>query len=157
MRRDRDLGRVETDPARCRGGKTGESCRGSVQGDALPQPPAMVHHIRPPGPRSRPSSLKSQSIVSLGRRAVRTSIAVGGIPWESSSFARELDTIIQLSWPVNVTLRVRVTGGPSYCHGCGSHGNQLELWAAVIKLPLHQAAIDLCHRLGRGVPWIRRW
>jgi hypothetical protein len=44
-----------------------------------------------------------------------------------------------------------------YCHGCHSYGNQLELWAAVIKLPLHQAAIDLRHRLGRGVPWIRRW
>ena len=43
------------------------------------------------------------------------------------------------------------------CHGCRSHGNQLELWAAATKLPLHQPAIDLCHRLGRDVPWIRRW
>jgi DNA primase len=52
---------------------------------------------------------------------------------------------------------VNVATGRYYCHGCGSHGNQLELWAAVIKLPLHQAAIDLCERLGREVPWIRRW
>ena len=53
--------------------------------------------------------------------------------------------------PVNVAL------GCYYCHGCRSHGNQLELWAAATKLPLHQPAIDLCHRLGRDVPWIRRW
>ena len=47
--------------------------------------------------------------------------------------------------------------GRYYCHHCRSHGNQLELWAAARKLPLHQAAIDLCHQLGRDVPWIRRW
>jgi hypothetical protein len=47
--------------------------------------------------------------------------------------------------------------GCYYCHGCRSHGNQLELWAAATKLPLHQPAIDLCHRLGRDIPWIRRW
>jgi DNA primase len=52
---------------------------------------------------------------------------------------------------VNVALRYY------YCHGCRSHGNQLELWTAAMKLPLRQAAIDLCHRLGRDVPWTRRW
>jgi len=52
---------------------------------------------------------------------------------------------------------VNVAIGRYYCHRCHSHGNQLELWAAVAKLPLHQAAVDLCHRLGRDVPWIRRW
>ena len=44
-----------------------------------------------------------------------------------------------------------------YSHGYRSRGNQLELWAVATKLPLHQAAIDLCRRLGRDVPWIRRW
>jgi DNA primase len=52
---------------------------------------------------------------------------------------------------------VNVAIGRYYCHGCHSHGNQLELWAAATKLPLHQAAIDLCHRLGHQVPWIGRW
>ena len=52
---------------------------------------------------------------------------------------------------------VNVATGRYYCHGCHSHGNPLDLWAAAIKRPLHQAAIDLCQRLGRGVPWIRRW
>ena len=52
---------------------------------------------------------------------------------------------------------VNVAIGRYYCHGCRSHGNQLELWAAATKRPLHQAAVDLCHRLGHDVPWIRRW
>lgn len=44
-----------------------------------------------------------------------------------------------------------------YCHKCQSHGNQLELWAAVHRLPIYEAAIDLCRALGRSVPWIERW
>jgi DNA primase len=52
---------------------------------------------------------------------------------------------------------VNVAIGRYCCHRCGSRGNQLELWAAATKLPLHQAAIDLCRRLGRDVPWVRRW
>jgi hypothetical protein len=51
---------------------------------------------------------------------------------------------------------VNVAIGRYYCHGCHSHGNQLELWAAATKLPLYQAAIEVCHRLGRQVPWIER-
>lgn len=52
---------------------------------------------------------------------------------------------------------VNVATARYYCHVCHSHGNALELWAAATKLPLHQAAIELCRRLGREVPWIRRW
>jgi hypothetical protein len=51
-----------------------------------------------------------------------------------------------------------VARGRYYCHGCHSHGNQLDLCAAASKLPLHQAAIDPgAPGLGREVPWIRRW
>lgn len=52
---------------------------------------------------------------------------------------------------------VNLDTGRYYCHKCKSHGNQLELWAAVTQLPLYQAAIDLCRVLGREVPWIQRW
>lgn len=44
-----------------------------------------------------------------------------------------------------------------YCHKCKSHGNQLELYAAVKDTTVYQAAVDLCRALGRDVPWIRRW
>ncbi len=46
--------------------------------------------------------------MSLRRRAIRTSIAVGEIPWEFSSSAREGDTIAQVPWAVNGTLCNRV-------------------------------------------------
>ena len=42
------------------------------------------------------------------------------------------------------------------CFRCGAAGNQLDLWVAVTKLPLHAAAKDLCSRLGVVVPLIRR-
>lgn len=57
----------------------------------------------------------------------------------------------------NRSFSVNVSLGRYYCHRCHSHGNQLELWAAINQLPLHRAAIDLCQRLGHEVPWIRRW
>ena len=52
---------------------------------------------------------------------------------------------------------VNVAVGRYYCHQCHSHGNQLDLWAAATKLPLHPAAVNLCGALGLEVPWIRRW
>jgi len=38
------------------------------------------------------------------------------------------------------------------CFKCRSAGRQLDLWAAVHRLPIHAAAEDLCHRLGIAVP-----
>jgi DNA primase len=55
------------------------------------------------------------------------------------------------------SLSVNLELGRYYCHKCHSHGNQLELWAAVHRLPLYQAAQDLCRALGRDIPWIERW
>lgn len=43
-----------------------------------------------------------------------------------------------------------------YCHKCHSHGNQLELWAAVHQLPFREAILNLCQALGHNVPWTKR-
>lgn len=40
------------------------------------------------------------------------------------------------------------------CFKCGAMGNQLDLWMAVTKLPVHEAALDLCARLGIDPPSI---
>jgi DNA primase len=50
---------------------------------------------------------------------------------------------------------VNVAIGCYYCHKCRSHGNQLKLWAEACQLPIHPAAILLCQRLGKQVPWIQ--
>jgi DNA primase len=42
------------------------------------------------------------------------------------------------------------------CFHCGSSGNQLDLWAAATRQPLYQAAIELCEKFHRPVPWLPR-
>ena len=39
------------------------------------------------------------------------------------------------------------------CFACGSQGNALDLWAAARRLPLHQAALELCEVLNLDPPW----
>jgi DNA primase len=38
------------------------------------------------------------------------------------------------------------------CFACGSHGNPLDLWAAVHRLPLHRAAVHLCRAVNLVPP-----
>ena len=38
------------------------------------------------------------------------------------------------------------------CFRCRQSGNQLDLWAAIIRRPLHEATIDLCRQLGVEIP-----
>ena len=40
------------------------------------------------------------------------------------------------------------------CFRCGAGGNALDLWVAVTKLPLYEAALGLCRRLHLPVPWL---
>jgi DNA primase len=41
-----------------------------------------------------------------------------------------------------------------HCFRCGAHGNALDLWLAVTRLPLYEAALDLCRRLHLEIPWL---
>ena len=41
-----------------------------------------------------------------------------------------------------------------HCFRCGASGNALDLWAALQRLPLHAAVLDLCQRLHQEVPWL---
>jgi CHC2 zinc finger len=52
------------------------------------------------------------------------------------------------------TFSVNIATGRYYCHRCRSHGNQLELWAAFTDQALYPASIQLCHAIGRDVPWL---
>ncbi len=40
------------------------------------------------------------------------------------------------------------------CFKCHAAGNHLDLWAAVTKQALYEAAVDLCQRLNKEVPWL---
>ena len=49
---------------------------------------------------------------------------------------------------------VHLTRQVYHCFACGSHGNLLNLWAAVRRLPLHPATVDLCRTAGLPLPWL---
>jgi DNA primase len=44
-----------------------------------------------------------------------------------------------------------------HCFKCGFVGNQIQLWAALNKMTVYEAAINLCQQAGVEVPWIERW
>lgn len=50
--------------------------------------------------------------------------------------------------PNSRSFSVNLDAGRYFCHKCRSHGNALELWAAVHKLRVYDAALDLCRALG---------
>lgn len=43
-----------------------------------------------------------------------------------------------------------------HCFACGEGGNQLDLWASLLDLSLHEAAQSLCHRTHTPISWIAR-
>ncbi len=47
--------------------------------------------------------------------------------------------------------------GRYQCFQCGSRGNALELWSAVQGVSVYRAAVELCERLGKPIPWKTRW
>ncbi len=73
-----------------------------------------------------------------------------GVQWHGSRPLHKSTSRRARSCSVNVAI------GRYSCHCLESRGNQLGLWAAATRPPLHQAAIDLCSRPGRDARWIRR-
>jgi DNA primase len=56
--------------------------------------------------------------------------------------------------PASRSFAAHVGKGVWHCFHCGAGGNVLDLWAAVSGLPLYEAVIQLCARLGQEVPWL---
>ena len=42
-----------------------------------------------------------------------------------------------------------------HCFCCGAAGNHLDLYVAVTQKRLFEAALDLCRKLNRQVPWLQ--
>jgi DNA primase len=56
--------------------------------------------------------------------------------------------------PASRSFSVNLRKHTFQCFKCGQSGNQLDLWVRISKLPLHEAAIDLCRRLDVDVPML---
>ena len=59
--------------------------------------------------------------------------------------------------PRSRVFSVNLQSNAYQCFKCGSAGNQLDLYAAVTKKSLYQAALDLCEKLNCPTPWVQRW
>jgi hypothetical protein len=55
--------------------------------------------------------------------------------------------------PRSRSFSVNLRKNAYHCFRCGSAGNQLDLWAAVTRQNLYQAALSLCERLHIEAPW----
>jgi transposase len=56
--------------------------------------------------------------------------------------------------PTSRVFSVHLTKNLFRCFKCQAAGNHLDLWVAATRQPLYQAALDLCQRLQRPVPWL---
>ena len=56
--------------------------------------------------------------------------------------------------PTSRVFSVNLRKNAFQCFKCGKQGNQIDLWAQSQELPIFDAAIDLCDRLGVPVPWV---
>jgi hypothetical protein len=54
--------------------------------------------------------------------------------------------------PADDSFAVHLGKHAFFCHRCHRGGNQLDLWAAFIDLPLHPASLNLCERLHLDPP-----
>ena len=56
--------------------------------------------------------------------------------------------------PKSRVFSVHLAKNTFQCFQCKAAGNHLDLWAAATKQPIYAAALDLCNRLQRPVPWL---
>jgi len=83
---------------------------------------------------------------------------LGFVPHESSGDQlRGACPIHGSSSPRSRSFSVSVGRNAYRCFKCNSSGNQLDLWAAVTKMDMDSAAIDLCEKAQVDIPWIRKW
>jgi hypothetical protein len=55
--------------------------------------------------------------------------------------------------PKSLSFSVNLGKHTFQCFTCKRAGNQLDLWAAAIRKPLFEAAVELCQRLHHDIPW----
>lgn len=56
--------------------------------------------------------------------------------------------------PTSCTFSAHLSRNVFQCFKCGAAGNALDLWAAATRQNVYAAALDLCNRLHREVPWL---
>jgi hypothetical protein len=139
--RDPDAQKADTSSSFCSGPKE--------QGTTLPPPAAL--------PR-RPAPARGGIDYALLRRQVTISQVLELIDFHpvsrSGSQVRGPCPVHRSSSEKSRVFSVNLEKNTYQCFGrkCGSKGNQLDLYVAVTGLPIYEAALELCEKLGIDVP-----
>jgi transposase len=122
-----------------------------------------VRRVQLPTPEERHDRQLTSVRQRLGRQRTRTLNQIHyllrrhNLAWQVPTKTFCTQKVRHWLKPRSRSFSVNVQRGRYQCFRCGSRGNALDLWAAVHKLPLHAAAIDLCQQARIDVPWIQRW
>lgn len=110
----------------------------------------------------RPLSSWDVAVLGIDFRAVRTMVSMTDVlqligypmPTASANTLRGPCPIHQSRSQKSRSFAVHVGRKMYRCFGCGSAGNHLDLYAAVTRQAVYQAAVDLCDKMQREVPWL---
>ena len=104
---------------------------------------------------------RSQAVPGIDFAKLRTVVSIGEVLAlldfvPAKSAGRQLRGACPLHGsenPKSLSFSVNLGKNTFQCFTCKKAGNHLDLWAAAIRKPLFEAAIELCQRLNHEVPW----
>jgi DNA primase len=110
------------------------------------------------------ANTKESSMPGVDYRAVRALVSIGEV---LDLLGVEPGTCVGSTWrgpcplhgsrsPTSRSFEVHLGRNVYHCFRCGAAGNHLDLYAALTRQRLYAAAVDLCGKLQRDVPWLRR-
>lgn len=94
---------------------------------------------------------------SLDFQAVRTAVSISQVleivglvaGEQSGDQVRGPYTVHGSTSPDSRSFSAHLRRNTFQCFQCGAKGNQLDLYAAVTRLPIHEAALQLCEQAGQ--------
>jgi hypothetical protein len=123
-----------------------------------PERLSLPRRPEPPKPVKKTGSTTRSRSPRIDFRTLRERVSMGEVLellqyrplWKSGSQLRG-PCPIHGSSPNSRSLSVNLRGA-FQCFKCGEKGNQLDLWMKVTNLPLREAALLLCQKLGIPPP-----
>ena len=100
---------------------------------------------------------------SLDFQAVRAAVSISQVleiagfvaTEQSGDQVREPCPVHGSTSPDSRSFSVNLPRNTFQCFKCGAKGNQLDLYAAVTRLPIHEATLQLCEQTGIDAQQVR--
>ena len=135
--------------------------------DSQPRVITINQEVRVPllcSARKAPRVVKVANMPGVDFQAVRSAVSMaqvldllGFVPQAASGKQRRGPCPVhRSSSPESRSFSANLEKNTFQRFKCGASGNHLDLWAAVNKVNVYDAAIDLCGKLNQAVPWLHR-